>query len=230
MADLLPVEDFLDKDGKNDGDNEDDEGKKEELNVVVDNDSTGDYEEDEDDEDEDDEDVEDEDYIKSIANKHKSSSKSDPSILFTNSLGFSADNKSQLSSVIESESSKKEFSLVFQPDPSLYCLVYRWARRPAYTFAADVLNSNLVVASEVGFSSPFDLCNLRGWILTRRAVSTNRFYIEYKKFHECLLKAKIPPGHKALNLKGIVQMVYEPFGYLCSALCIALGSACNQDS
>jgi hypothetical protein len=51
-----------------------------------------------------------------------------------------------------------------------------------------------------------------------------------KRFHECLLKAKIPPGHKALNLKGIVQTVHEPFGYLCSALCVALGSACNQDS
>jgi hypothetical protein len=153
-------------------------------------------------------DEDDEDYMELIASKQKSS-KSNPFILFTNGLGFSANNKSQLSTVIESESSKKDFCLAFQPDPSLFCLVYRWARKPAYNFAADVLNSNLVVAREIGLSSPFDLCKLRGWILTRRAASTDQFHIEYKRFHECLLRAQFPPGHKALNLKAIIQSVYE---------------------
>lgn len=111
--------------------------------------------------------------------------------------------------VIESARNKNDFSLAFEPDPSLFCLVYRWAHRPPYNFAADVLNSNSVVAREVGLSSPFDLCKLRGWILTQRAASADIFNIQYKRFHECLLQAKFPPGHKALNLNGMIQKVYE---------------------
>ncbi len=93
------------------------------------------------------------------SNKH---TKRNANILFTNGLGFSADNQSQLQTVIESARNKNDFSLAFEPDPSLFCLVYRWAHRPPYNFAADVLNSNSVVAREVGLSSPFDLCKLRG--------------------------------------------------------------------
>ncbi len=155
----------------------------------------------------DDEDA-DEDYVDLPAKQNRKSSNTTP-IMFTNGLGLSADNLSQLKSVIETAKSKKAFSQTFEPDPSLFCLVYRWAHKPPYNFAADVLNSNSVVAREVGLSSPFDLCNLRGWILTRRSASANEFHIQYKRFEECLLQAKFPNGHKALNLNGMIQKVYE---------------------
>ena len=45
--------------------------------------------------------------------------------------------------------------------------------------------------------------------MTRRAASADIFNIQYKRFHECLLQAKFPPGHKALNLNGMIQKVYE---------------------
>ena len=90
-------------------------------------------------------------------------------ILFTTGLGFSTDdNKTQLSNVQESASSCQEICETYSPDPSLYGLVIRWSRKEKYHFAADVLNSNFVVARELGLNSPFDLCQLRSWILTRR--------------------------------------------------------------
>ena len=134
-------------------------------------------------------------------------------ILFTTGLGFSTDDKSRLSTVQESASSRQVISESYSPDPSLYGLVIRWSRKQKYHFAADVLNSNFVVARELGLSSPFNLCQLRGWILTRclKLDASGRvpFRIEYKRFHECLLNAKFPPGHAALSLNGIVQSVYH---------------------
>jgi hypothetical protein len=35
------------------------------------------------------------------------------------------------------------------------------------------------------------------------------FHIQYKWFHECLTNAKFPAGHKALNLNGMIQKVYQ---------------------
>jgi hypothetical protein len=163
--------------------------------------------EDEDDEDEDDEDEDDEDYIDLDANERKS--RTNPLCLFTTGLGFSVDDKSRLKAVIESAASKNKFCDTFVPHPSLFGLVYRWARRPAYNFAADVLNSNHVVAREVGFSSAFQLCNLRGWILTRHLRSKVPFLISYKRFHECLKQGNFPPDHRALHLLGIVQSAYD---------------------
>ncbi len=98
----------------------------------------------------------DEDFVDVPANKHRKSS-TITSIMFTNGLGLSAENLSQLKSVTETAQSKRDFSLAFEPDPSLFCLVYRWAHKPPYNFAANVLNSNSVVARKVGLSSPFDL-------------------------------------------------------------------------
>jgi hypothetical protein len=71
------------------------------------------------------------------------------------------------------------------------------------------MNSNAVVAREAGLSSPFHLCQLRGWIITRRNLKSSLFHIQYKQFHECLTNAKFPVGHKALNLNGMIQKVYK---------------------
>jgi hypothetical protein len=111
---------------------------------------------------------------------------------------------------VESAASKNKLSGDFDPRPSLLNLVYRWARRPACSFAADILNSCFVVAREMGLDSAFHLCNLRGWIVTlptlRRVGSTvPPFNIEHKRFHECLKMARFPPGHRGLNLLGIVK-------------------------
>jgi hypothetical protein len=151
-------------------------GEENHDNEVYQDDENNDDDDDDDDSDNKDDDVEDNeddddddddpDYAV-VSSKKGKKSISQP-LLFTNGLGFSANNQSKLSTVVESVASKKEFSLHCKPDVSLFCLVYWWARRTAFNFAADVLNSNLVVAREIGFVSPFDLCNLRGWVLTRR--------------------------------------------------------------
>jgi hypothetical protein len=156
--------------------------------------------------DEDDED-EDEDYIDLVANKHMS--QSNHLCMFTTGLGFSADDKSRLKAVVESATSKNKFCETFVRHPRLFGLVFRWARRPAYNFAADVLNSNHVVARKVGLCSAFQLCNLRGWIVTRRLRSKDPFHIQYKRFHECLKQADFPPDHRALHLHGIIQSAYD---------------------
>jgi hypothetical protein len=131
--------------------------------------------------------------------------KSEAFCLFTTGLGFSSGNKTRLRTVVESAAKKKKFSRTWHPDSSMCGLVCRWARKPSYDFAADIMNSNYVVARELGLGSPFDLCNLRGWILTRRAGSKGDFRVECKRFHECLKHANFPPEHSALNLNAIIQ-------------------------
>ena len=86
--------------------------------------------------------------------------------MFTTGLGFSTADKSRLRAVVESALSKNTFSGTFDPNPSLIGLIIRWASRPAANFAADIFNSNFVVAREMGLDSAFQLCHLRGWILT----------------------------------------------------------------
>jgi hypothetical protein len=158
----------------------------------------------------DEDDVDDEDYVEIIPNSSKASRpKATTDILFTTGLGFNAKKQSELRTVVESAASKNEFSQAFKPDKDLYCLVFRWARKPPYHFAADILNSNAVVSREAGLSSPFHLCQLRGWIITRRNPKSSLFHIQYKRFHECLTNAKFPVGHKALNLNGMIQKVYK---------------------
>jgi hypothetical protein len=151
----------------------------------------------------------DEDYVEIIPKSSKASRpKSTTNILFTTGLGFNAKKQSELRTVVESTASKDEFSQAFKPAKDLYCLVFRWARKPPYHLAADIMNSNAVVAREAGLSSPFHLCQLRGWIITRRNPKSSLFHIQYKRFHECLTNAKFPVGHKALNLNGMIQKVY----------------------
>ena len=182
-------------DENNDDDDDDDDDSDNEDDDVEDND-------DDDDDDDDDQDC------AAVSSKKGKKSISQP-LLFTNGLGFSANNQSKLSTVVESVASKKEFSLHCKPDVSLFCLVCRWARRTAFNFAADVLNSNLVVAREIGFVSPFDLCTLRGWVLTRRGSATTQFNVQCKRFHECLLQAHLPEGHTALHLNGLIKSVCD---------------------
>jgi hypothetical protein len=155
---------------------------------------------------EDDED--DEDYVLDERKK----SPSNPLCLFTTGLGFSADDKREMKAVIESAASKNKFCATFTADSTLLCLVYRWARKPSFNFAADILNSIHVVARSVGLESAFQLCYLRGWIVTRRSSTSSFPHIEYKRFHECLKKADFPPNHRALHLNGIVQSAYDSFG------------------
>jgi hypothetical protein len=121
-------------DNANDVNNDEFEYNKQ-VQLEADDNTAGDYNEDE-------------DEIPNITgNKRKSSQETDEDfvdlpgkkrkshktpILFTTGLGFSANNQSQLKSLIESARSKKDFSLAFEPDPSLFCLVYRWAHKPPY--------------------------------------------------------------------------------------------------
>jgi hypothetical protein len=136
--------------------------------------------------------------------------KSDAFCLFTTGLGFSSEKKTRLRTVVESAAEKKKFSRTWCPNLSMHGLVHRcWARKPSCDFAADLINSNYVVARELGLGSPFDPCNLRCWILTRRAGSKGDFRIGHKRFHECLKHANFPPEHSALNLKAIIQSVHN---------------------
>jgi hypothetical protein len=139
----------------------------------------------------------------------KSKRKSTSDILFTTGLGFTSENQLDLMPVIKSAADKNEFSLSFNPDKNLYCLVFWWARKPPFHFAADTMNSNAAVAREAGLSSPFQICRLCGWILTRRSATSGHFNLQYKRFHECLTNAKFPHDHKALNINGMIQKVYQ---------------------
>jgi hypothetical protein len=139
----------------------------------------------------------------------KSKRKSTSDILFTTGLGFTAENQLDLIPVIKSAADKNQFSLSFNPNKDLYCLVFRWARKPPFHFAADVMSSNAIVAREAGLSSPFQICRLRGWILTQRSATSGHFNLQYKRFHECLTNAKFPHGHKALNINGMIRKVYQ---------------------
>jgi hypothetical protein len=102
----------------------------------------------------DDDDTDDEEYVGSS----KTSPKSRTNILFTTGLGVTTEKQSELRTVVESTASKDEFSQAFKPDKDLYCLVFWWARKPPYHFAADILNYNAFVAREAGLTSPFHLC------------------------------------------------------------------------
>jgi hypothetical protein len=139
----------------------------------------------------------------------KSKRKSTPDILFRTGLGFTSENQSNLLPVIKSAANKNEFSLSFNPDKDLYCLVFWWAWKPPFHFAADIMNLNAVVAREGGLSSPFQICQLRGWILTWQSATSGQFNLRYKRFHECLTNAKFPRGHKVLNITGMIQKVYQ---------------------
>jgi hypothetical protein len=122
---------------------------------------------------------------------------------------------SQLKAVVEQVKSKNKFSVEFVPHPSLMVLVCRWARQPPCNFAADSLNSCFVAAREKGLDSAFQLCDLRGWIVTLptlrpTAKSRAPFNLEHKRrFHECLKNAKFSPGHRGLHLLGIVKAAHD---------------------
>jgi hypothetical protein len=107
----------------------------------------------------DDDDTTTDDDDKYIEQPPKSKRKSTSDILFTTRLGFTSENQLDLVPVIESAANKNEFSLSFNPDKDLYCLVFWWAQKPPLHFAADIMNSNAVVAREAGLSSPFKSAN-----------------------------------------------------------------------
>ena len=154
-------------------------------------------------------DVNDDDYIEPPGKEKKSST--NPGCLFTNGIGFMSDDRSQLKTVVESAAAKKIVSDDWQSDPSMFGLIIRWAHKPSFNFAADVMNSNFVVSREIAVQSPFDLCRLRGWILTRsRSLNKGKkYHLEYKRFHACLAEAGFPPGHHALKLKGVITALYR---------------------
>ena len=144
--------------------------EEESLEVEEDDDSDDDGTEDKGD-------VNDEDYVEPPGKEKKSSN---PGCLFTNGIGFMSDDRSQLKTVVESAAAKKIVSDDWQSDPSMFGLIIRWAHKPSFNFAADVMNSNFVVSREIAVSSPFDLCRLRGWILTRSRNSNHgKFKLEY---------------------------------------------------
>jgi hypothetical protein len=162
------------------------------------------------DDDDDDDDDEDEDHVDPATNKRKS--RSGPLCVFTTGLGFSAVDKSQLRGVVESASSKKQFSGGFKPSQQLSNLIIRWGRKPSYNFSGDILNSCFVVAHEMGLDSAFQLCNLRGWIVTMptlRDQSKAPFLIQHKRFHACLKNADLPPDHRGLHLLGIIKSAHD---------------------
>jgi hypothetical protein len=146
----------------------------------------------------------DEDHVDLPPRKKKKSS--NPGCLFTNGCGFWSHDRSQLKTVVESAASKKKVGDDWRCDPTMFGLILRWAHKPSFNFAADVMNSNFVVAREIKLESAFDLCRLRGWILTRlRMPKEASFRLEHKRIHMCLLEAGFPPNHHALQLKGVIQ-------------------------
>jgi hypothetical protein len=145
--------------------------------------------------------------------------KSDAFCLFTTGLGFSSRNKTRLRTVVESAAEKKTFSRTWPPDSSMHSLVRRWARKASHDFAADVVNSNCVVARGLGLGSPFDPCNLRGWILTRRAGSKGDFRVECKRFHECLKHPRqLSAGTLCFELESNHPIRVQPLGDLLFAI------------
>ena len=152
-------------------------------------------------------DVKDEDYVEPPRKEKKSS---DPACLLTNGFGFLSDDRSQLKTVAKSAAAKKIVCDDWQSDPSIFGLIIRWAHKPSFKFAADVMNTNFFASLEIAFPSPFDLCRLRGWILTRsRNSNQGKFNLESKRFHACLEEAGFPPGHHALELKGVIKALYQ---------------------
>ena len=185
------------------------ESEEEILGVEVDVVDDDDHDDDEDYPDDDDDD-DDDDYPDPALPATKS--RSDSQCLFTNGLGCSANDKSRLTPVVESAASKNMFSAEFVPGPALSNLITRWARKPACNFIADIFNSCYVVAREIGLDSAFQLCNLRGWIVTLpkiRSASTSPFNLGYKRFHECLKNAGFPDDHRGLHLLGVIQSAYN---------------------
>jgi hypothetical protein len=156
----------------------------------------------EDDEDHEDTDKDDGDY-EDDEESVKKKKKQKVDILFTTAVGLSVDNKAELHAVIETAASKRQFCADFMPHKNLHCLVVRWARKSAFNFAADIFNSNAIVAKEVKLSSPFDLCHIRGWCVTLKGQT---FIIQYKRFLECL--TQLPEGHLCRNLNAIIDSVY----------------------
>jgi hypothetical protein len=147
---------------------------------------------------------EDEDHVDPPPRKKKKSS--NPGCLFANGCGFWSDDRSQLKTVVESAASKKKVGDDWRCDPTMFGLILGWAHKPSFNFAADVRNSNFVVAHEIKLESAFDPCRLRGWILTRlRKPKEASFRLECKRIHVCLLEAGFPPNHHALQLKGVIQ-------------------------
>jgi hypothetical protein len=72
----------------------------------------------------------------------------------------------RLKTVVELAAAQKKVRNLWRPDPSACGLIIRWAHKPSCNFAADVMNANFVFAIKIHLESPFDLCRLRGLILT----------------------------------------------------------------
>jgi hypothetical protein len=126
---------------------------------------------------------EDEDCVDPSPRKKKKSS--NPGCLFTNGCGFWSDDRSQLKNAVESAASKKKDGDDWWCDPTMFGLILGWAHKPSFNFAADVMNSNFVVAPEIKLlESAFDPRRLRGWILTRlRKAKEASFRLEHKRIH-----------------------------------------------
>jgi hypothetical protein len=146
-----------------------------------------------------------EDCVDPAPRKKKKSS--DPGCLFTDGCGFWSHDRSQLKTVVELAASKKKVGDDWQCDPTVFGLILRWDHKPSFNFAADVMNSNFVVAREINLESAFDLCRLRGWILTRlRNPKEASFCLEHsKRIHACLKEAGFSPNHHALQLKEVIE-------------------------
>jgi hypothetical protein len=152
--------------------------------------------------------LEDEDHVDPPPRKKKKSS--NPGCHFANGCGFWPDDRSQLKTVVESAASKKKVGDNWRCDPTMFGLIVGWAHKPSFNFAADVMNSNSVVAREIKLESAFDLCRLRGWILTRlRNPKEASFCLEHKRIHVCLKETGFPPNHHALQLKGVIQAHHQ---------------------
>jgi hypothetical protein len=136
---------------------------------------------------------------------------SDPCCLFTTGLGFSSpDDKSWLRIVVELAVSKTKISDVWHPDPSMQGVIIRWARKSPCNFAANVINSNFVVAREIAFNSPFDpSCSLQSWVLTRGRGLKGKFHVECKSRLECLQNANLTPNLRALDVKVTIKAVFQ---------------------
>jgi hypothetical protein len=87
--------------------------------------------------------------------------------MFTTGSDFSSNDKSRLKTVVELAAAKMKVRDLWCPDLSACRLIISWAHKPPCSFAADVMNSNFVVAREIQLESPFGLHRLQGWILTQ---------------------------------------------------------------
>lgn len=136
--------------------------------------------------------------------------------IFTNGLGLHLESSDRFTTVIETPKRRKNFldSGEWCPSSLFQALPFIWQKprhgRPHHF--ADVLLTNAIIATELGFQSPIAYIESRGWVISKLGQS-GRYHLEYRKLEEVLAQTsyKSSSGSTQLctNVMAMIEHIYK---------------------